>query len=149
MAYIKMAWAIFLGTVVGIILGIIFDWAMQNGYVLEKGAEYAALYPWVAGGGAFFGALMAVIVIGPQRANRSAAREKSASRKPSIGQAQKAKPVVQPAKAAKATKAKPGTKAKQASAKDKDFVEGMPSFDFSASSKDIPAEPMPRHKGKK
>lgn len=143
MAYIKMAWAIFLGTVVGMILGIVFDWLILNGHIFEKGAKYASLYPWVAGGGAFFGAVMAVIVIGPRSGAKKTGAEKTAGRNPLLRQAQKAKP------AAKAAKAKQAPPAKKWSAKDNDFVEGMPSFDFSTSSKDIPAEPMPKNKGKK
>ena len=143
MAYIKMLWAVFLGTVVGIILGIIFDWAMQNGYVLEKGAEYTSLYPWVAGGGALFGAVMAVVVLGPNLIRATSSSSQTASRRQAIAQPRGAKPV------AKAVKAKPAAKGKKPNPKDKDFVEGMPSFDFSAASKDIPSEPMPKNKGKK
>jgi hypothetical protein len=63
MGLLKRIWAVLIGTCVGIILGILFDWLSQNGFVPPPEDGRMIVYPWIAGGGAFIGALTAALMI--------------------------------------------------------------------------------------
>ena len=59
----RRIWAVLFGTIIGTILGILLDWMSQNGIVPQPTDERYIVYPLIAGGGAFLGALIAAIMI--------------------------------------------------------------------------------------
>ena len=128
MAVIKRIWAVILGTCVGGILGIVFDWLKQNGNIptLEPGTEYAMLYPWIAGGGALFGSILAVVMIRDK--SGKTLKAPVASSKPG----RKSVPKKAADKPGRQSTQKGGSEIKSSGLDNikMDHVEGMPGFDF-------------------